>query len=372
MMGLLRWLDDRLGIRDLGTLLRGEMNKPVPAHVNWAFTLGLAAFALFMLQAASGILLALNYTPSMNGAYDSTARITNEIDFGWLIRSVHVWGADLMVLVLILHALRVFLYAGYKRPRELTWMLGAALLLTVLAICFTGSLLPMEQRSYWATVVVTGSFDDLPLLGGTLARMVRGGDTIGDATLSRFHVMHILILPAVLLALVLAHFHLIRRLGISTRLDVDEELRAGTPTEGSTYGRHFAREIVAVMLVLCLVITLAVLLPREAAERATPEETPRGIKPDWYFLPMYQILKYFPKLPGLLIINAAILAFITLPLLDRSPGRLFTRRRAVVTAGLCAFAVVFLLGLVGHLSEGTFEVLGRIVEFDTYGRPAFK
>lgn len=371
-MGLWRWLDDRLGLRDLGEWFRREMERPVPDHVNWSFTLGLVAFALFMLQAAGGLLLALNYTPSMKDAYDSAARITNEIEFGWLIRSLHAWGADLMVIVLILHALRVFLYSGYKRPRELTWIIGAGLLLTVLAMGFTGCLLPMEQRSYWATVVATNALDDLPLLGDTLVRMVRGGDAIGDPTLGRFYVMHILVLPGLLLALVGLHLRLVRRLGISLKLDLDQEERSGPPPGSIPYGRHFAREIVAIMLVLGLVVTLAVLLPREVGDRATPQETPRGIKPEWYFLPMYQTLKYFPKLPGLLIISAAVLLFIALPFLDRSPARLWTRRRAVVTAGLCAFAVVFLLGLLGYLSEGSWEIFGRIVEFDTYGRPILK
>ena len=351
-MKLGEWLEERLGWRGWIRAARDELAKPVPAHVNWSFTLGTAAGFFFCVLVATGALLALNYSASLSTGHASVRDITHEQAGGWLLRSLHFWAANLMVLALIAHALRVFLHGAYRRPRELTWVFGALMLLAVLALCFTGDFLPLEDVSYWATTVVTGSLEDVP----ALARAVRGGDAISDATVSRFHTAHLWILPATMLALVWLHLRLVRRLGIAPR----------SPDEPAVpFRSHLHREILSLTALAALLVTLAVLLPREVGPKFDEARTPADVRPNWYFLPMYQTLKYFPRLPGLLLINLGALLLLAVPFLDRG----WTRRRFFVFAGLAAFALVCLLGLLGYVSDRAFTVFGSEIRFDVYGMP---
>jgi ubiquinol-cytochrome c reductase cytochrome b subunit len=356
MKRALDWLESRLGWRAWTRALSDEMARPIPSHVHWGFTLGSAAGFLFCVLAATGVLLALNYSAAIETAHGSVREITHEHAGGWLIRSLHYWAANLLLLVLVAHALRSFVDGAYRAPRELTWVFGAAMLLTALALCFTGDFLPLEETSYWATTVATGSLEDLP----ALAAIVRGGDAIGDGTISRFQFAHVWILPAVMTGLIWMHLRLVRRLGIAPRAE-------GAPT--TPFSSHLHREILSLTFVLAILVTLAVLAPREVGPRFDPSRTPPGVRPNWYFLPMYQTLKYFPRLPGLLLINLGALAFAALPFLDRSPSRGWTRRRFAVFAGLAAFAAVCALGLLGYVSERSFVLFGGEIRFDIYGMP---
>lgn len=370
-MGRLRtWWEERLGLSGFARFGREQLYKPVPPHAgSYAFTLGTAALVLFMTQVGSGILLALNYSSSMDRAYESVRRITHEIPGGWLIRSFHAWGAHMMVFVVLLHLGRVFWYGAYKKPRELTWLFGCALLLVTVTFGFTGYLLPMDQVSYWGTVVATESFMGLPLVGDVLGQTIRGGSRVSDATLSRFFIVHVLLLPAALAALVAGHLYLVRRLGISTRRSVTEELGQGyaelMAREGVPFARHLYREATTVIVVLSLVVTLAVLFPFELGPKATPQETPRGVKPEWYFLPVYQALKYFPKLAGLLGVNGAVALLFLLPFLDRNPERRPGRRTFLMAAAAAGLAATLALGILGYLSE---RRIGNW-EFDIRGIP---
>lgn len=354
----LDWLDARLGWRAWRQAVRDELARPIPAHVHWGFTLGSAAGFLFCVLVATGLLLALNYSASLETAHASVREINHEHAGGWLIRSLHYWAANLMVLTLVAHALRTFVDGAYRVPRELTWVFGAAMLLTTLALCFTGDFLPLEETSYWATTVATGALDDIPWL----ADIVRGGDAIGDATVSRFHIAHVWILPAILAALIAMHLRLVRRLGIAPRVSGDNP--STTPLAS-----HLHREILSLTFVLALLVTLAVLLPRETGPRFDPSRTPPGVRPNWYFLPAYQTLKYFPRLPGLLLLNLGALAFVAVPFWDRTASRGWTRRRFAVFVGLAAFAAVCFLGLLGYVSERTIALFGSEIRFDVYGRP---
>lgn len=354
----LDWLDARLGWRAWAMALRDELARPIPAHVHWGFTLGSAAGFLFCVLVATGVLLALNYSASIETAHASVREITHEHPGGWLLRSLHYWAANLLVLALVAHALRTFVDGAYRAPRELTWLFGAAMFLTALALCFTGDFLPLEEASYWATTVATGMLEDVP----GLAAIVRGGDSIGDATVSRFHIAHVWILPAILAGLSAAHLRLVRRLGIAPRDD--------NPNPATIpFARHLHREILSLTLVLGILVALAVLLPRPVAPRFDPSRTPPGVRPNWYFLPMYQTLKYFPRLPGLLLLSLGALAFVALPFLDRAASRGWSRRRFAVFAGLAAFATVCVLGLLGYVSERSFMLFGVEIRFDVYGLP---
>ncbi|MGB6420653.1 MAG: cytochrome b N-terminal domain-containing protein [Anaerolineales bacterium] len=209
---VLDWLDERLGIK---TVYDTVLDRDVP-KVNWWFTLGSASLFLGVMQGITGIFLTVYYVPTPDHAADSILYIMNGVDFGWLIRGIHHWGASLMVIFVFMHMLRTFYCAAYKYPRELTWVTGVILLLATLGMGFTGYLLPMNQRSYWATTVGTEIAATVPFIGTFIMRVLRGGTDISAVTLARFFSAHIWILPAVLVLTISIHMYLIVRLGISS------------------------------------------------------------------------------------------------------------------------------------------------------------
>jgi ubiquinol-cytochrome c reductase cytochrome b subunit len=208
---ILTWLDERLGLQ---TIYEKVLDRKVP-KVNWWFTLGSASLFLFLMQGLTGIFLSVYYVPSPESAYDSIQYIMNGVQFGWLIRGIHHWGASLMVVFVFAHMLRTFYYAAYKFPRELTWLTGVVLLLCTLGMGFTGYLLPWNQKSYWATTVGTEIAGTAPLIGDFIIRVLRGGVDLSAVTLTRFFSVHIWFLPAIIAATIGIHLYLIIRLGIA-------------------------------------------------------------------------------------------------------------------------------------------------------------
>jgi len=209
---LFQWFDDRLG---LSTIYNITLDRKVP-KVNWYYTLGSASLFLFVMQAVTGIFLAVYYVPSPENAYNSIQYIMNEVAFGWLIRGIHHWGATLMVIFVFLHMLRTFFFAAYKFPREITWLTGVILLLATLGMGFTGYLLPWNQRSYWATTVGTEIAGTVPVIGDFIMRVLRGGTDLSGVTLARFFAVHIWFIPAIIVALIGVHMYLVIRIGISS------------------------------------------------------------------------------------------------------------------------------------------------------------
>lgn len=211
--GLWGWVEERFGI---GEGLRRALRKPVPKHArHWSFCLGGITFFAFVVEVVTGILLAFYYKPTPEGAYDSVLFIMNRVRFGWLIRSVHAWAATLMIVAIFGHMIRVFVTGSYKPPRELNWVVGMVLLALTLTFGFTGYLLPWDQRAYWATVVGTESGKSLPAIGPAILQLLRGGAEVTDLTLTRFYAVHVLLLPVITVVLLVAHFLMIRRQGIS-------------------------------------------------------------------------------------------------------------------------------------------------------------
>jgi quinol-cytochrome oxidoreductase complex cytochrome b subunit len=208
---LLDWLDERMGLL---AIWDATFDRKVP-KVNWWYTLGSASLFVAIMQAATGIFLSIYYVPTPEEAYSSIEYIMNDVAFGWLMRGLHHWGATLMVILVFLHMLRVFFYAAYKYPREVTWMTGVFLLLVTLGLGFTGYLLPWNQRSYWATAVGSSIVATIPLIGEFLMQVLRGGEDLTFLTLSRFYGVHIWFLPAALFALIGVHLYLVIRNGIS-------------------------------------------------------------------------------------------------------------------------------------------------------------
>jgi menaquinol-cytochrome c reductase cytochrome b subunit len=206
----LGWLDERTGT---SPFLRAMLFRKVPKGTNWFYTLGSATLFAFVSQAVTGVFLAMYYDPSAQRAYESAQHITNEVFLGELVRGMHRWGATVMVVLIFLHMARTFFFGAYKYPREMNWVIGVVLLVLTLLMALTGYLLPFDQRSFWATVVAANINASGPLLGPYLADFLRGGAEFGQATISRFYAMHMLLVPGLIIALIGAHLYLVVRLG---------------------------------------------------------------------------------------------------------------------------------------------------------------
>jgi len=215
------WLEERLDLDELAGL---ALEVDIPQGVKTYFLGGMTLFFLGV-QVTTGILLALYYRPGSQEAYDSVLYIMNNVRFGWLIRSVHAWSANLMIVACVLHMLRIFLQGAYKKPREMTWLVGIVLLLVTMGFGFTGYLLPWDQRAFWATTVGTEIAGAVPVVGDPLLRFLRAGSDVSGLTLSRFYGIHTLVLPATIVAFVGAHLLLLHEQGLATPpgAHVDEE-----------------------------------------------------------------------------------------------------------------------------------------------------
>ncbi len=208
---VLNWVDERIGLREL---IDAALHVSIPRNAHTFYLGGITLF-FFGVQATTGILLALYYQPTPEAAYDSILYITNQTNFGWLIRSVHSWSANMMIVFCVLHLLRVVIQGAYKKPREITWMVGMGLLFVTLGFGFTGYLLPWDQRAYWATTVGTEIAGSVPLIGMAVRELLRGGADVGALTLSRFFGVHMLVLPLSLALLVGLHLLIVHQQGLA-------------------------------------------------------------------------------------------------------------------------------------------------------------
>lgn len=352
LQGALAWLQDRIGWEDLAHV---AAKKEVPVHRYTIFYyLGGMALFLFSVQVATGILLLLYYRPSASEAFESVQYIMAEVPFGWLIRSIHSWGANLFVGAVVLHLLSVFFLKAYRAPRELTWISGAALLFLALGFGFSGYLLPWTTTSFFATRVGTDVPAQIPGIGPLLSLILRGGTDVTGATLSRFYGIHVAILPAITTVLLGLHLLLVQRHGMSVPPSV--ERKEGVRGKLRFVPDFLMRDIVGWLVAVGLLAALAAFFPWELGKKADPfASAPAGIRPEWYFLSMFQALKYLPAkiagIPGELIgvvffgLVAAVLVFV--PVLDRgaSKGRPSPWWDRLAVAGLVAALVLTILAL---------------------------
>ena len=206
------WFEERLEIQSIADDIS---SKYVPPHVNIFYCFGGIVFTLFLVQVATGFAMTFYYRPSVADAFASIEFLMTQVNFGWLIRSIHRWSASMMVLMMILHVFRVYLTGGFKKPRELTWVTGVILASVTVSFGVTGYSLPWDQVGYWACKIVTGVPDAIPVVGTTLVELLRGGASVGQGTLTRFYSLHTFVLPLITAVLMLAHFLMIRKQGIS-------------------------------------------------------------------------------------------------------------------------------------------------------------
>jgi cytochrome b6 len=212
MSNVYDWFQERLEIQAIADDIT---SKYVPPHVNIFYCLGGITLTCFIVQVATGFAMTFYYRPTVTEAFASVEYIMTQVNFGWLIRSVHRWSASMMVLNMILHVCRVYLTGGFKKPRELTWVTGVALASVTVSFGVTGYSLPLDQVGYWACKIVTGVPDAIPVVGGLLVEVLRGGVSVGQSTLTRFYSAHTFVLPVVAVVLMLTHFVMIRKQGIS-------------------------------------------------------------------------------------------------------------------------------------------------------------
>ncbi len=272
-------------------MVRHAGSEPIPHHIKrWWFALGGTPMILFGLQLITGIALTFYYVPSPDQAYDSVANITFNVRFGWYLRSLHKWSANLMIIAVFLHMLRVFFTAAYRHPRQLNWMIGLGLLGTTLVFGFTGYSLVYEQLSFWGATVATNLANAVPFIGPYIAYLLRGGPEIGAPTLTRFYILHIGILPAVMIGLLGLHVMLIRLHGVKEMHFEDEDV-----TEEHRYFKfwpdHVTTELMVAVTLMYLLTIIALLAPAGLGEAANPNVTPAVIKPEWYFYFNFRLLK---------------------------------------------------------------------------------
>jgi quinol-cytochrome oxidoreductase complex cytochrome b subunit len=340
------WIEQRTGARALFDAL---LHVRIPAEARTFYFGGIALF-LFAIQVGTGTLLALYYKPTPDAAYDSVLFMMSDVSFGWLIRSIHHWAANLMILFVVLHVVRIFFQAAYKYPRELTWLVGIGLLGITLVFGFTGYLLPWDQRAYWATVVGTEIAGSIPVFGEHLLLLLRGGADVTEATLSRFFGVHVLVLPLLLGGLLVVHLTLVHQLGLANPKRPEPR---GRPPEGRTtpfFPNYILDELIAWYVILALLVVLASLFPAGLEEQANPLETPPHTKPEWYYLAVYEFLKYVPRIVGILLPVVGLLLLTVLPFLDRSPEVLARRRKLVVGVGTAVMIGAVALTILGYTS----------------------
>jgi ubiquinol-cytochrome c reductase cytochrome b subunit len=331
--------------------IRALFDERLPHGVGWPHVLGSVLLALLGVQALTGVLLALNYSSSTETAWESVRYIQERATFGALVRGIHHWAASAAIVVAALHMVRVFVYAAYRPPRRWTWFVGGLLLLTLLAFGLTGYLLPWDLKAYFGTRVATAIPGSVPLAGPTVMRLIRGGDEVGNLTLTRFYALHVIVLPATLVALVAIHLRLIRRHGITPPW-VDGQ---ATPEFGCRFFPYQAwKDSLAVLFVVGVVYLLALGLGAPLGDKADPTNVTYVPRPDWYFLGLQHLLRIFQGkwqiLGTFLIPNAALLLLLFLPWIDRNRRRRLSARPAALCLGAGGVAAVVGLTLAGYVS----------------------
>ncbi|MFN3739762.1 MAG: cytochrome b [Thermodesulfovibrionales bacterium] len=352
------YIDERLG---LISFIRSQfVDYKVPREINIFYTLGFVALTGFMIQAITGLFLLFYYIPHTDHAFGSVQRIMNDIPYGWLFRQVHVVGSNLMVAVVFLHLFSVFFMGSYKKPREFHWLVGAVMLFLVLTFCLSGYLLPWSQLSYWATTIVTNLPTAFPVIGEIVADTMRGGKSVTGITLNRFFGLHVALLPCLMSVLIALHIFLIRRTGISRPPwhERPEDIhysgyRHANYPEGIPFYIFMIKEIYITFLYVSLIFFIiafipTLFLPGDALQTADPSKTPEHIRPEWYFLAPYQMLKLIPsKFLGISLQIILLLIFFFWPFIDRSAERNILKRPKLLTVFIVTTFLWIILTIMG-------------------------
>jgi len=367
--GILGWIDHRF---PLTATWEYHISKYyAPKNFNFWYFFGSLAMLVLVIQIVSGIFLTMSYKPSATDAFPSVEYIMREVEWGWFIRYMHSTGASAFFIVVYLHMFRAMLYGSYKAPREIVWLTGCVIFLTLMAEAFLGYLLPWGQMSYWGAQVIISLFAALPFVGEALATWIRGDFMISDITLNRFFALHVIALPLVLVGLVFVHIVALHEVGSNNPDGIDIKKKKGPdgiPLDGIPFHPYYTvKDIWGAGVFLIFFFAVVFYMPEMGGYfleynnflPADPMKTPEHIAPVWYFTPYYSILRantinFFwidAKLWGVIFMGLSVVLFFFLPWLDRSPVRSMRYRGTVTRTALGIFVVSFLiLGYLGVLA----------------------
>jgi len=339
--GFRQWLDHRTG---LDSLLRHALDEPIPGGAKIAYVFGSGLLFLFLSQVITGVFLAMYYVPSADHAHTTVAYITKEVTGGSFLRSIHAYGSSAIIIVLLLHLTQTCIYGSYKGRRELVWLAGCVLLALMLGMAFTGYLLPWDQKAYFATTVGTNILSEIPWVGNALKKLLRGGTEMGTLTLSRFFVLHVFLIPAFIFTFVAMHVYSFRKAGAAGPI-TEDPVSPKLPAE-PFYPKQLVMDMGFAILIIVALGFLAYLWPTELGPKADLSDTQFLPRPEWYYIPVFQYLKYWhgsTAVFGILAIPGIVgLLLVGLPFFDRSLERRPWKRP--VSVGL--FTII-LLGLGG-------------------------
>ncbi len=348
----MQWLNKRY---DLSLLEHFAREKKVPHFKGsfWYYFGGVSLF-LFIVQVITGILLLMYYQPGAQTAYESVRFIVTKVQFGWLIRSIHSWSANLMILSVIIHMFSVYFTKAFRAPRELTWVSGFILLALCLTFGFSGYLLPWNTLSYFATKVGTEIVGVVPFIGKPIMEVLRNGSEVTTATLTRFYGLHVAVLPALFTLVLGAHLIFIQVQGISepeSWKDLPESRKHHIPF----FPNFVLRDVLLWLIVLNVLAILAVYFPWELGQKANPfAPAPMGIRPEWYFLFMFQSLKFFPakilsidgEVLGISLFGLAGLLWFLVPFWDAKTPK-GARNRVINYIGVGVVLYIIVLTVIG-------------------------
>jgi ubiquinol-cytochrome c reductase cytochrome b subunit len=371
--GFWAWLNKRLPVEEF--LTEQLTGYYAPKNFNFWYFFGSLAMLVLVLQLVTGIFLTMFYKPGELTSFDSVEYIMREVDYGWLIRYLHSTGASAFFIVVYLHMFRALLYGSYKAPRELLWLFGMLVYLALMAEAFMGYVLPWGNMSFWGAQVIVNLFGTIPGIGPGLVEWIRGDYGIADAALNRFFALHVAALPLALLVLVMLHLVALHQTGSNNPdgIEIKEKLGPdGKPLDGIPFHPYYTvKDFVGVGVFLVLFAIVVFFVPTLGGlflespnfELANPMSTPEHIAPAWYFTPYYAILRAVPdQRMGALLMLLAVMSFLFLPWLDRSPVKSMRYRGWMSRSALTLFAVSFVvLGYLGlQPAEGLYVVLARI------------
>ncbi len=355
------WIDYRLPI--FSTLKHTLVDYPTPRNLNYWWNFGSLAGIFLLIQIITGIVLAMHYTPTVEGAFASIEHIMRDVNYGWLIRYIHMNGSSFFFIVVYIHVFRGLYYGSYKSPREVLWWLGLVILLLMMATAFMGYVLPWGQMSFWGATVITNIFSAVPFVGTTIVEWLWGGFAVDNALLNRFFALHYLF-PFLIVAVVILHIVALHTHGSNNPLGIDKK----GPQDSIPFHPYYTiKDLFGLSFVLTIFALVVFYAPDYLGHPdnyipADPLKTPAHIVPEWYFLPFYAILRAVPdKLGGVIAMISAILILFVLPWLDTSKVRSATFRPMYKNLfWILLVDVVILTWIGGSPPEGNFILIGRI------------
>src|SRR5262249_26214582 len=374
---LVRWIDQRLPVF---TFMNHELNEyPTPKNLNYWWNFGSLAGLMLVIMIFTGIFLAMQYTPHADFAFDSVERIMRDVNWGWLIRYIHMNGASFFFIVTYIHIFRGLYYGSYKAPRELLWMLGVVILLLMMATAFMGYVLPWGQMSFWGATVITNLFSAIPIVGNDIVTWLLGGFAVGNPALNRFYSLHYL-LPFLIVGVVVLHLVALHQHGSNNPLGID---RKGPQDSIPFHPYYTIKDTFGMGVFLIVYAAFIFFMPNALGDPANyipanPLQTPPEIVPEWYLLPFYAILRSVPdiwllvftipsKTAGVIAMFGSIGLLFVLPWLAPSPVRSARFRPVYKWCFWLLVLAAVVLGICGaHRPEGVYVVLGRIATLYYY------